>query len=155
MHCVKRVHIRSFFWSVMSVRMRENTDQKKLGIWPLFTQWLNYFSFSPFRYHFYTKNWHYYLISWSKGRLLIFLRLHTWYRVFYPYLYSFEYVWEFFTYRSIIQLLHSKPSQILNNVDHIKLTFYLLYRIRFYLLPWRLSLRKTIFHKTMPFPLGL
>ena len=53
-HCVKSVHIRSFFWSVFSriqteykeilgisphlVRMRENTDQKKLRIWTLFTQ---------------------------------------------------------------------------------------------------------------------
>ena len=48
LHCVKRVQIRSFFWSVFSrvqteygeilcispysVRMRENTDQKKLFI---------------------------------------------------------------------------------------------------------------------------
>ena len=48
-HCVKSVQIRSFFWSVFSpirteyrglrskysysVRMRENTDQKKLRIW--------------------------------------------------------------------------------------------------------------------------
>ena len=55
-HCVKSVHIRSFFWSVFSriqteyteiqsippfsVRMRENTDQKKLRIWTLFMQWL-------------------------------------------------------------------------------------------------------------------
>ena len=54
-HCVKSVQIRSFFWSVFSrirteyeeilrispysVRMRENTDQKKLRIWTLFTQW--------------------------------------------------------------------------------------------------------------------
>ena len=53
-HCVKSVQIRSFFWSVFSrirteygemlrislysVRMRENTDQKKLPIWTLFTQ---------------------------------------------------------------------------------------------------------------------
>ena len=53
-HCVKSVQIRSFFWSVFSrirteygeilrispysVRVRENTDQKKLGIWTLFTQ---------------------------------------------------------------------------------------------------------------------
>ena len=50
-HCVKSVHIRSFFWSVFSrirtkyrsispysVRMRGNTDQKKLRIWTLFTQ---------------------------------------------------------------------------------------------------------------------
>ena len=52
--CVKSVQIRSFFWSVFSriwteygeirsislysVRMRENTDQKKLRIWTLFTQ---------------------------------------------------------------------------------------------------------------------
>ena len=46
MHCVKNVQIRSFFWSVFPrirteygeilrylVRMRENTDQKKLLIW--------------------------------------------------------------------------------------------------------------------------
>ena len=53
--CVKSVQIRSFFWSVFfrirteygeirsispySVRMRENTDQKQLRIWTLFTQW--------------------------------------------------------------------------------------------------------------------
>ena len=58
-HCVKYVQIRSFFWSVFSwirteygdigstspysVRMRENTDQKKLRIWTLFTQWQNVF----------------------------------------------------------------------------------------------------------------
>ena len=52
--CLKSVQIRSFFWSVFSrirteykeilrissysVRMRENTDQKKLRIWTLFTQ---------------------------------------------------------------------------------------------------------------------
>ena len=55
-HCVKGVQIQSFFWSVISrirteygelrsispysVRMRENTNQKKLRIWTLFTQWL-------------------------------------------------------------------------------------------------------------------
>ena len=55
-HCVKSVQIRSFFWSVFSrirneyreirsislysVRMPENTDQKKLRIWTLFTQWV-------------------------------------------------------------------------------------------------------------------
>ena len=54
LHCLKSVQIRSFFRSVFtririeygkilrispySVRMRENTDQKKLGIWTLFTQ---------------------------------------------------------------------------------------------------------------------
>ena len=54
-HCVKSVQIRSFFWSVFScsrteyvdllrktpysVRMQENTDQKKLRIWTLITQW--------------------------------------------------------------------------------------------------------------------
>ena len=50
-HCVKSVQIRSFFWSVFSriwtvshispysVRMRENTDQKRLRIWTLFMQW--------------------------------------------------------------------------------------------------------------------
>ena len=53
-HCVKCVQIRSFFWTVFSrirteygeirsispysVQMRENTDQKKLRIWTLFTQ---------------------------------------------------------------------------------------------------------------------
>ena len=52
-HCVKSVQIRRFFWSVFSlirteygeilrispysVRMRENTDQKKLRIWTYFT----------------------------------------------------------------------------------------------------------------------
>ena len=54
-HYVKNVQIRSFFWSVFScirseygeirsippysVRMRENTDHKKLRFWTLFTQW--------------------------------------------------------------------------------------------------------------------
>ena len=53
-HCVKSVQIGSFFWSVFSriwneygdlqskspysVQIRENTDQKKLPIWTLFTQ---------------------------------------------------------------------------------------------------------------------
>ena len=52
-HCVKSVQIRSFFWSVIcrirteyreirsispySFRMRENTDQKKLRTWAIFT----------------------------------------------------------------------------------------------------------------------
>ena len=52
-HCVKCVQIQSFFWSVFSristeygeilhifpysIRMRENTDQKKIRIWTLFT----------------------------------------------------------------------------------------------------------------------
>ena len=55
-HCVKSVQIRRFFWSVFSlirneygeilhislysVRMWENTDQEKLRIWTLFTQWM-------------------------------------------------------------------------------------------------------------------
>ena len=54
-YSVKSIHIWRFFWSVFSriwieygdllhkppysVRMRENTDQKKLRIWTLFTQW--------------------------------------------------------------------------------------------------------------------
>ena len=54
-HCVKSVQIRSFFWSIFScirteyggsrskslysVLIRENTDQKKLGVWTLFTRW--------------------------------------------------------------------------------------------------------------------
>ena len=54
LHCVKSVQIRSFFWSAFScfwteygyllrkcpysVRIRENTDQRKLRIWTLFTQ---------------------------------------------------------------------------------------------------------------------
>ena len=39
-HCVKIVQIRSFVWSLFScwVRMKENTDQKKLRIWTLFTE---------------------------------------------------------------------------------------------------------------------
>ena len=53
-HCVKSVQTRVFFWSVFSrirteygeirsisphsIRMRENTDQKKLCIWTHFTQ---------------------------------------------------------------------------------------------------------------------
>ena len=44
---MKSVQIRSFFWSVFSrirteygeiLQMRQNTDQKKLRIWTLFTQ---------------------------------------------------------------------------------------------------------------------
>ena len=54
-HCVKSAEIRSFFWSVFShirteygdlirklshlVWIRQSTDQKKLRIWTLFTQW--------------------------------------------------------------------------------------------------------------------
>ena len=38
-HCVKNVQIRSFFWSIFSVQIQENTDQKKLSICTLFTQW--------------------------------------------------------------------------------------------------------------------
>ena len=54
LHCVKSVQIRSFFWSLYShirteyeeifctftysVRMRENTGQKKFRIWTLFMQ---------------------------------------------------------------------------------------------------------------------
>ena len=46
-HCEKSVQIRSLFWSVLScirskspysIRVQENTDQKKLCIWTLFTQ---------------------------------------------------------------------------------------------------------------------
>ena len=44
-HCVKNVQIRSLFWSVFSrirteysVRIWENTEQKKLRIWGIFTQ---------------------------------------------------------------------------------------------------------------------
>ena len=42
-HCVKSVQIRSFFLVhnfSYSVRIRENTEQKKLRIWTLFTQCL-------------------------------------------------------------------------------------------------------------------
>ena len=55
MHSTKSVQIRSFFWSVFfciwteygyshhkspySVQIRKNTDQKKLHIWTLFSQW--------------------------------------------------------------------------------------------------------------------
>ena len=64
-HCVKSVQIRSFFWSVFSciwteygsleyehrisqysVQMGENTGQKKLRIWTLFTQC--FFIYQPF-----------------------------------------------------------------------------------------------------------
>ena len=54
-HCVESVQILSFFWSLFSrirteygkmlrisqysVQMQENTDQKKLRIWTLFTRW--------------------------------------------------------------------------------------------------------------------
>ena len=57
-HCVKSVQIRSFFWSVFScirteygdllrkppysVRIQDNTDQKKVHIWTLFTQWYDW-----------------------------------------------------------------------------------------------------------------
>ena len=60
-HCVRSVQIRSFFWSVFfrirtdygdllskfpsSVRLRENTYQKKLRIWTLITQCLTFFDF--------------------------------------------------------------------------------------------------------------
>ena len=53
-HCVKSVQIRSLFWSILScirteyedllfksrysIPIQENTDQKKLRTWPLFTQ---------------------------------------------------------------------------------------------------------------------
>ena len=53
-HCVEIIQMRSFFWSVFSririkyrvilsifqysVRMRKNTDKKKLCIWTFFTQ---------------------------------------------------------------------------------------------------------------------
>ena len=53
-HCVKSVQMRSFFWSVIScirseygdllrkcpysVRIKENTDQKKLCVWTFFIQ---------------------------------------------------------------------------------------------------------------------
>ena len=63
-HCMKSVQIRSFYWSAFSrirteygdlrskysysVQMRENTDQKKLRIWTIFTQpWI-----VPQRLHF-------------------------------------------------------------------------------------------------------
>ena len=41
-HCVKSIQIWSFSgpYFPYSVRMRENTDQKKLPIWKLFTQWV-------------------------------------------------------------------------------------------------------------------
>ena len=52
-HCVKSIQVRRFFSSVFSrirteyggispypVRMRENTDQKKLRFWTLFTKWV-------------------------------------------------------------------------------------------------------------------
>ena len=38
--CLKSVQIRSFSWPVI-FQMRENTDQKKLRIWTLFTQWVD------------------------------------------------------------------------------------------------------------------
>ena len=57
-HCVKSVKIRRFFWSVFShtrteygeirsisphsIRIRENTQQKKLRIWTHFTQWITF-----------------------------------------------------------------------------------------------------------------
>ena len=63
-HCLKNVQIRTFFWSVFSrirtvyreirsicpysVRMRENTDQKKLRIWTLFTQCFKFQSANAF-----------------------------------------------------------------------------------------------------------
>ena len=65
-HCVKSVQIRSIFWSVFSdiwieywdlrsksphsVRMQENTDQKKLRIWTLFTHCHQYRHTCSFAY---------------------------------------------------------------------------------------------------------
>ena len=62
-HCVKSVQIRSFFWSVFphirteygeirsispySVGMRENTNQKNIRIWTLFTQCVPYANRPP------------------------------------------------------------------------------------------------------------
>ena len=57
-HCVKSAQIQSFFWPVFScirteygdlnckspysIRIQKNTDQKKLHIWKLLTQWILY-----------------------------------------------------------------------------------------------------------------
>ena len=65
-HCVKSVQIWSNFWSVFSrrrteygkilrvspysIRKRENTDQKLLRIWTLFTQWHKYSHFKMSTY---------------------------------------------------------------------------------------------------------
>ena len=53
--------IRSFFWSVFShirIRMRENTDQKKLRIWAHFTQWVrNQWNFKTSQYFFLAFIW--------------------------------------------------------------------------------------------------
>ena len=67
LHCVKCVQIRSFFWSIFSrirtvygeilrispysVRIRENTDQKKLRIWTHFTQCLSNYYFKKIVYY--------------------------------------------------------------------------------------------------------
>ena len=57
MHYVKSVEIRSYFWSVFSciwtmngysVQKQENTDQKQLRIWELFTQWCSMKEISKF-----------------------------------------------------------------------------------------------------------
>ena len=61
LHCVKIVQIQRFFWSVFSsirteygdllrkcpysVRIQENTDQKNVRFWTLFTQCLQPFNF--------------------------------------------------------------------------------------------------------------
>ena len=80
LHCVKSAQIRSFFWSVFSrirteygeilrispysVRMWENTDQKKLGIWTLFMQcYFNRYLDSANIYLFKFNNWNVWIIS--------------------------------------------------------------------------------------------
>ena len=66
-HCVKYVQIRNFFWSVLSciwteyrdllhkspysIQIQKNTDQKKLRIWALFTQYLGRSWFSTVTNH--------------------------------------------------------------------------------------------------------
>ena len=64
-HCVKSVQIQRFFWSVFSyirteygslrskspysVQIQKNTDQKKLRIWTLLTQWVRAKSIANFK----------------------------------------------------------------------------------------------------------
>ena len=48
-HCVKRVLLRSSFWSLFranSDRIRKNTDQEKLRVWALFKQWIRLTQFT-------------------------------------------------------------------------------------------------------------
>ena len=85
--CVKRVQIRSFFWSVFSwirtkhgdlqmyrVRIQENTDQEKLRIWTLFTQWRSWKTLLTFLSCSFAIPWK---VLWSSFRDLLQILLLT------------------------------------------------------------------------------